>query len=411
MIKNFNIFLKENKFLNFSNFLLEAKNVHMQHIEDEILDDPDNGLARIKAVLKEIHNKLSSQKSSIDISVKFDGSPAIFFGKNPETNKFFVGTKAVFSKNSKAVYSDNDIKEYYSDKPDLAKILKLSLKYLPEIYPGKGVYQGDIMFTPDIKKKKKINNVENIIFKPNTIVYSVPKNSTQLYNEIDKKNIGLVIHTKYTGNSLQDMSSSFDVDINKFNKSKNVWFSDAFVSNFSGSVLLSKEESETIKNIVLDINKKEKSIKNIVNDLKEIKALSLLKIFAVRTTKAGNFSYESKSYTKFFVNWVKEYIEGEIQKLKSDAGKNKKREMLSKIIALTAKKEFYFLIDIYLDIVKIKEIILNKINTIGEMGTFIETENGFEVTKSEGFCIISKNGEVFKLVDRMEFSRINFQNK
>ena len=61
------------------------KNTHLEHPEDNILN---NGKEGAKTVLKFF------QEKSSELSVKYDGSPAIVWGRNPENDKFFVGTKS-----------------------------------------------------------------------------------------------------------------------------------------------------------------------------------------------------------------------------------------------------------------------------------------------------------------------------
>ena len=60
------------------------KNTHLQHPEDSILTGDLSVLDWFLA--------------DGQISAKIEGSPAIVWGKNPATGKFFVGTKSVFNK-------------------------------------------------------------------------------------------------------------------------------------------------------------------------------------------------------------------------------------------------------------------------------------------------------------------------
>ena len=46
----------------------------------------------------------------LNMSVKWDGAPAVFCGTNPENGKFFVGTKSVFNKTPKINYTPTDIR-------------------------------------------------------------------------------------------------------------------------------------------------------------------------------------------------------------------------------------------------------------------------------------------------------------
>ena len=65
------------------------KNKHLNHPEDAILLEGREGLYKVLSFFKD--------KNSI-LSVKYDGSPAVVWGINPENKKFFVGTKSVFNK-------------------------------------------------------------------------------------------------------------------------------------------------------------------------------------------------------------------------------------------------------------------------------------------------------------------------
>jgi hypothetical protein len=50
-------------------------------------------------------------------------------------------------------------------------------------------------------------------------------------------------------------------------------------------------------------------------------------------------------------------------------------------------------------------------NKASAIGTFVRTRNGFKVTNQEGYVAIDTlKGGAVKLVDRMEFSRMNFND-
>ena len=67
----------------------------------------------------------------------------------------------------------------------------------------------------------------------------------------------------------------------------------------------------------------------------------------------------------------------------------------------------YFAIATYITFQSAKGVLLNKLNTIQSIGSFLRTKNGYKVTNPEGYVAIQKGGAV-KLVDRLEFSRANF---
>ena len=77
-----------------------GKNLHLEHLEDEIINyGVDGGPEPAINFLRSLRDMLSgSSRSSINMTVKWDGAPAIFAGKDPEDGKFFVAKKSVFNK-------------------------------------------------------------------------------------------------------------------------------------------------------------------------------------------------------------------------------------------------------------------------------------------------------------------------
>jgi hypothetical protein len=54
-------------------------------------------------------------------------------------------------------------------------------------------------------------------------------------------------------------------------------------------------------------------------------------------------------------------------------------------------------------------MIVRKLETIRDVGTFIRTDNGYRITAPEGFVAVDKlKGNAVKLIDRLEFSLANF---
>ena len=60
-------------------------------------------------------------------------------------------------------------------------------------------------------------------------------------------------------------------------------------------------------------------------------------------------------------------------------------------------------------IVLVKLKLINKLNQLSKIKTFVKTRNGFKVTGEEGYVAIDTlGGDAVKIVDRMEFSYNNF---
>ena len=169
-----------------------------------------------------------SARSSVSMTVKWDGAPAIFAGVDPEDGKFFVAKKSVFNVSPKLYKTNAEIDADLSG--DLNAKFKVALAEFSKL-GIKGVLQGDLMYT-DLSTEK-IDGTSYYTFQPNTIVYAVPVDS-DLGKTMNASKIGVVWHTTYKGSTLQDMTASFGANIAGLTKTKSVWMDDATYKDVSG---------------------------------------------------------------------------------------------------------------------------------------------------------------------------------
>ena len=257
-----------------------AKNTHLEHLEDEILNNGKQGAKDAITTLENLGKYLSQGSySDMKITTKFDGAPAIICGTDPADGRFFVGTKSVFAKTEpKVLKSVNEIYKHYQG--ELADKLEAALRYLPSCNIN-GVLQGDLMFTND-KTTQMIDGESYYTFKPNTITYAASTKS-DLGRQIQLAQLGIVFHTKYTGMQLSDMSASFNVNDNDFSSSTTVWAQKAEFQNIGGAANFTKNEMLKYQAM---INKAKGSLVqsgNILNDIqsgkKALKIDTEMKIF------------------------------------------------------------------------------------------------------------------------------------
>ena len=376
--------------------LIEAINRHMEHLEDSVFDGQE-GIEKNIQIVGPILQTLSGESKSI--SMKYDGAPAVIFGVNPDNGKFFVSTKGIFAKEPKIAYSEKDIDNLFSS--GAGKKLKEAFRYLKQTNPT-NIYQGDLMFTQGDKKRETIDGKQYITFTPNTITYAIPADS-KLANEISIAKIGIVVHTRYKG-EIGNLSAVFDVKANEFKKSSAVWLIDAFVNDVS-SININDSELNQIEGIIKTIN----SNKSVVEKL-DSKIVALLRTYKNNRIKSNIGILKAEEGIKDFESYVETVMDAEMVKVSSDKAKKtweeKKRKMLEYID--NNSDNIILIFKIYNWFVKIKMIVLNKLNQIEGMGTFVKHGDGYKVTTPEGFVAISGDGSVLKLVDRLEFSRLNF---
>ena len=397
--------------LKFKELINEDKNTHMEHLEDEIINNGVEGATTVINFLWQLKKMLSGGKTKTNITVKWDGAPAIFAGINPENGKFFVAIKALFNKSPKINYTVADIKANHGSGGPSDKI-KLALKHLPDLGLDDGVYQGDIMFSKGDLKKQTIDGESCLTFTPNTITYAVPEDS-DLASDMRKASLGVVWHTKYTGNSIADLKASYGVDSSQFNKSKKVWFDDAYVDT-ANAATFSPSEIKTlegkIKQIAGAASKAGKFLNELGKDKTKWGLAPLMKVFFNSKIRQGNKIADTKKLVKEFHKYYKGRMKQEIDSKKSDKGKQKYKDIQkeSEKVLKKFKDELYFTMATYLGILEAKEMVIRKLETIKGIGTFLKTSNGYKVTAPEGFVAIDAKGGAVKLVDRLTFSHANF---
>ena len=405
--------------ISFKDMLTESKagkNLHLEHLEDEILNfGVDGGRAAIN-FLRSLRDMLAgSTRSSVNMTVKWDGAPAIFAGIEPETGDFFVAKKSVFNVNPKLYKTDADIDDDLSG--NLNAKFKVALAELPKL-GIKGVLQGDLMFTDDIETDT-IDGTKYYTFQPNTIVYAAPVNS-DLGKQMNRAKMGIVWHTTYTGKKLQDMKASFGADISELKKVPSVWMDDATYKDVSGEATFTEKETEAITAILSQTGRtfnkingpKLRAFLRFQDSLTGTLVGASLKTYNNSKVRAGEKITNPRSHAKGYEKWVFDSIQKQIDKAKSDKGKQKytniqkeyvrevKRHTTNLVQVITFQN---LLVDAKMQIVK-------KLNSVkGLTDTFIRTPNGYKVTNPEGYVAIDRvSGGAVKLVDRMEFSFNNF---
>ena len=405
--------------LNFKDLLTEdkgGKNLHLEHLEDEIINYGVEGGRAALNFLRSLRNMLAGgSRSSVNMTVKWDGAPAIFAGIDPEDGKFFVAKKSVFNVSPKLYKTNAEIDADLSGA--LNAKFKVALKEFSKL-GIKGVLQGDLMFTDDVEKTT-IEDSGYYTFQPNTIVYAVPIDSV-LGKTINKAKIGVVWHTTYTGGALQDMKASFGANISSLSKSSSVWMDDATYKDASGKATFTSSETEKVTAVLSQVGKTFQKIN--ANQLRSFIKLqesmtgaiagASLKTYNNSKVRAGEKITNPMAHAKGYEAWVLDSIQKQIDKAKSPAGK-KKYENIQKEYVREVKKHTRNLTQIITFqnlLVDAKMLIVKKLNSVkGLTDTFIKTKNGFKVTNPEGYVAIDRvSGGAVKLVDRMEFSFNNF---
>ena len=390
-----NIMLKLSQYLNEA---AAEKDRHLTHIEDAVLEGGVNGTRNAIEFLRSLRDMfaddgttLSEARGGLILRTKFDGAPAIYAGINPENGKFFVGSKSIFAKNAKLNYTEADIRANHSG--GLADKLSQALKYLPEL-GIKGIIHGDFMFSKSDLKSETIDGKKYITFRPNTITYAVQE-GTPVAAQVRAAQIGIVFHTTYTGQTMQTLSTHFDIDITALRKSKNVWFRTNRLIDVTRAARLSPEENRQLTTILSNAGSLFRTIPaSLLNQIATNETYRI-PIMTYMNQKVRMGEHMGPEFVKEVMNFVADKYNKSINDAKRpDTKANRRKEKdavmrwfhqnsggLSAIFRLQN-----FLIDA-------KMMLIRKFNQCNDIGTFLHTSSG---------------GDAVKLVDRMEFSRANF---
>ena len=396
--------------MKYNQFITEEANVHLYHIEEDIIR---NGMVGAKSAVRYLYGLVDmlggNTDSNVKVTVKWDGAPAIVCGKDPLNGKWFVGTKSVFAKNAKVNYTFEDIDRNHPGG-GLNKKLKYAHRYLQNLNID-GVVQGDLMYTPGDLKPERIDGEAFLTFTPNTITYAVQKGS-KLYDKITKSKLGIVFHTKYSGDTFSTMNAEFGVDVSGFGEDGNVWYDDAYYKDLTGTATFNSSQTLAIRTKVDQIAQLTEQVPMpLWMKLSTNKDFTTYMLQFINKLVRGNkLSMSGKEMMQQFLNYYRDVQAQAKDKLKTDKAKDKRDEMVALMGKLFSEnaKGVEAILDIHNRTIAVKTEILKQINSVKSTKQFIKTDTGYEVTNPEGYVAIDNDGQAVKLVDRLTFSRQNF---
>ena len=394
----------------FKGFTTTDRNTHLEHLEDDIINRGSKGGQNAINFLKSIRNMLAgSSNKKVNMTVKWDGAPAIICGTNPENGKFFVGTKSVFNKNPKINYTNADIRKNHSG--ELATKLSIALRELSRL-GIKGVLQGDFLFARSDLKKIDMDGDAMISFTPNTITYAVPV-ASNIGRQISRAKMGIVFHTKYTGKTLDSMTAGFGT---VRGRATNVFLASAGYRDVSGQVKLTRSE---LTQFNARLRMAEGSLLKAAPLLDEMSKSSAdglsvgfrLKTFFnhyIRNTQ-GHMA-KVRQLVDMFREYYVNILQAEIDARKTAAGKQKYKDMMKTNVRYIDRNKNALVMAIasHVTLQNAKNFLINKMSEIQSVGHFLRTSTGYRVTSPEGYVAVDKVAGAVKLVDRLEFSRANF---
>jgi hypothetical protein len=172
----------------------------IEHLEDYVFR---SGSAGVDRALQIADNFYADPKTG---SVKWDGKPAVVFGRKPETGEFVLTDDAGFT--AERLFTSTD--EVATDmarrdanaaaKGNAATRVQTLLPTYETIWPYleaatpanfRGYVKGDLLYTatPGVE-------AGNLVFQPNTVAYRIPV-ASDLGKKIANSDVGVAVHTMY----------------------------------------------------------------------------------------------------------------------------------------------------------------------------------------------------------------------
>ena len=396
----------------FKGFFTKEKNTHLEHLEDDIINRGSKGGDNAINFLKSVRNMLAgSSGKKVNMSVKWDGAPAIICGINPENGQFFVGTKSVFNVTPKINYTSADIRRNHSG--ELANKLNIALRELSKLRIS-GILQGDFLFSKSDLKSATIDGENMITFTPNTITYAVPVDS-DIGKKILRARMGIVFHTSYSGKTMKSLIAGFGTVSGKSGISS-VFLADAAYKDVSGSAKLTSSELSTFDARIRMAEGSLLKAGPMLDEMSKTTSDSLSVGFRLKTffnhyirNTQGNMA-KVKTLVDMFREYYQSILQAEIDAKKTDSAKQKYRDILNTNLRFIDrnKQALYFAIASHVTLQNAKNFLVSKLSEIQSIGHFLRTPNGYKVTAPEGFVAVDRTAGAVKLVDRLEFSRANF---
>lgn len=389
------------------------KTSHLTHVEDLIYDEGVDGgikaLRYLDSLVSELQGKVPKH-GKMKTTLKIDGSPSICIATSyPGIEGPFVGMKNTFSPKKPQIFqTTEEINARYGESPDLAKKLSVALEFAGQMSIPKGeVWKGDFLFTEeDVEIYTDESGEEWVTFQPNTLVYAI-KADSDAGKKVLNSLIGIAFHTRYRGDDLRtaEQTATFDIDISELPQIPHTFFIDA---NLPSSEQSSSTEFEG------KIEALENSLSNCAELADEIAENStynsLLNQFENYEVKQGRQFDDIEKYVDGLLEWVQGYYQKDSLTKKTPKGQQgsfDKATSVKKFFGEERRGEFISLLTFQKGIVELKGLLLRALNSSSPMSAHTRDGEGLKPTGHEGFAVSDVEGNIVKLVDRKEFSRMN----
>jgi hypothetical protein len=389
---------------------------HLEHLEDEMLNYGVEGCHAAVRFMEELLKMMGEKKGTGFLQTKWDGAPSVVCGEDPDTGYFFVANKSAFNTGTpKLAFNSDDVEALYGTG-GLGDNLKICLREFSAL-GIKGMIQGDLMYTKYNRKVETIDGKKYVTFRSNTLTYAIP-----FEHELAKKclntEVGVVFHTHYTGDTIES-AVAHPKHNQRFNNSPFVWIIDNDTQYLDSAIPMSiwnnfKRNTQVIERMCSICGP---FLNELVSNIsttgdQKFHVASYLKQFFNDEVKKQRSIVNPQLTFKALGKFYHMKMTAVVDKLKSDKAKAAKRNLMYEGLKYLEdnEKQFSAMLTLYKKIQENKQIVIDELDRIEKLSAFrqfVKTKNGYESTNHEGY-VLHMDGDMIKLVNRMEFSYNNF---
>jgi len=378
--------------------LNEAKKIEprIQHAEDLIFFEGSEGALRALKALE----RMSDPESRPETSLKWDGSPAVIFGRDADGKFIFTDKSGFGVKSYKGkVESEEEMegmyrsraqraakkmgmtpdevfqKRYSNITPKMQKAFRLAEKSVDSDY--RGYFFGEVLYfnRPETEDGK-------FTFKPNMVKYKVDVNS-EIGKKIADSDVGIVLHLKKDVETLENQPLDFE----GMTPDPNIlFFGKTFIEKPIGV------DDVEVSEVINSVQQNSTAIDEFFNAEK-------LRKLALSNLPSLFYTYLNSKVDTGLENLGGDFIEWMDSKPKIS---NQKKKNVTNYISEN-KKTYDTIWNIVSRTMKIKDEVITNIDTEGGL-PFSQSLGDEEV--GEGY-VLSDEGNLIKLVDRSKFTKAN----
>jgi hypothetical protein len=175
----------------------------IEHLEDLVFRNGSAGIKRALDIVK--HTSADTGKTT---TVKWDGKPALIFGRDPEGTFILTDVSGFTAKGYDGLFaSPQQVGRHLAqrDADALAKSrpatrVETLLPIYQQLWPlldaatpknFRGYVQGDLLYT-----QRPPEQAGNFVFTPNTVEYKIPV-ASEVGQRIARSDVGIAMHTRY----------------------------------------------------------------------------------------------------------------------------------------------------------------------------------------------------------------------